>query len=499
MRWVTSLLVFHFLVSAVLPVSADPLDERPDFFSVMFLPNSESWDAGKVVEWVGSSLEYLSYPVVVWVDPSVQGSEEFEISEEDSYRSELESFSILLGEYHEKTHSTFIELTWGSDENVEEVRNRMDQEVPPISFVVNDPSQLPEIWSRLSGIDISYKKSTSGSPGLAGSLGELEMFKSFEFHGRFREMAEEEKGMMWVFTVKKVTKIEEFMNLLAAQVECAAERLNGSWSFVSIAETQAGIESIRILLSEIKEAPYDHGYGNPGQTLVRIGKPATAEILKELVDAEDYYFNALVNILSNIPSPERDEAFLKELGEFFDATDLFLAHWYVPAMMKALADNKCRKAIPILQRFAAHRKLEGNLAGHAKIALSNLESPVEAGDPEERISFADESDEWESLPDYQKMRDILLSIVDLDLLFWEPGIFEVTKVKKNKVGGLTFKGKLPNEQGTWDLEIGKEERQKIPVYYSCHCGPRCGVGCAGVLEYRDNRWLVVFWQQLWVS
>ncbi len=498
MRNIIMIVLFLCLVCQLLPAFADPLDQRPDFITSSPLRKSETLDAGDIVECFGSSLDKLSSPCVVWLDPAVKSNLEFKISGRRSYRKWLERYSKDLGKFHEIAHPAFIELTWGSDEKIKELRVRMKQEVPPISFVVKEASQVLEMWSRISGIKISYKKSESGPPGEGSHSGQMEIFKEFEFYKESEELRAHIGNPALVFTFNAPTNLDEFISLIAAQVGCVAVCEEGVWNFTPFTETNVSADLVRKLLAQIEEDSTSPGYGNPGQILVRIGKPALREILKEFPNASDYYYDSLADILATIPDPARDEAFMRELEKSLSNPDTLLAHWYVPTMMNALVENKCWRAVAILEKFAKGDNL-GGLSGDAMIALNNLGSPIWTESLGDRTDLSGESDEWTSLPDYQKMRAILLSIADYGPLFGGQRRLKVSSVMENEVGALTFKGTFLKEKGEWKLEIGRDHEGKVPVYHDYICGGLCGVGSSGILKKEDDRWLIISWQMCWIS
>ncbi len=507
MRNIVKIVFFLCVVSLSVPAFGGPLDEHPESSGSMYedsihLEESDSWRARDILEWFEWNLDDLSIPYVVWLDPTVTGTADFEMSEDFTYREHFERYAQHLGAFHEITHPNFVELTWGSSERVEELRAGMNHEVPPISFFVEEESQLPELWSRVSGIKASYKETGWEWTGRRSRLESTELFKGFDLYEFFEEIdeaQEESDSFESIFTVMTPTTLDEFMAVMAAQFGSAAAQEQGEWSFVPLSEANVQAGLVKLLLAQIENNPYSGGYGRPGQILMRIGKPRLGEILEAFENAEAYYLGALTNILAKIPAPERDAAFIAELTEILPRSPAFLSHSHVPAMIYALADNNYLDAVDILTRYANGDSQVGYVSGDAQIALNNLGFPISRDNLPERVDFSGETDAWRSLPYYATLRGILPYMGALEFLFHRPGKLKVSSVEKNEMGGLTFKGTLPDDAGTWELEIGREQQNKIPIGYSFVCGGLCGGGYAGILTREIDRWAMIYWQGLWVS
>jgi hypothetical protein len=113
-------------------------------------------------------------------------------------------------------------------------------------------------------------------------------------------------------------------------------------------------KSSRELLNEIREDPYGFGHDEPA--IVLASRPdAEKLILEELKGADDYFLCSLVNILSNMPSPERDSVFKDILTKKSKPTDDFLRHSYIIPMMLCLSVSKSPDSISIISKYSRER------------------------------------------------------------------------------------------------------------------------------------------------
>lgn len=266
-----------------------------------------------------------------------------------------------------------------------------------------------------------------------------------------------------------------------------------------------GEKSNENLLAELKEEPYDFGFNEPGLMLIKRGEGALKELISEFekTDSEedDYYLCSLVFILGQIPSEERDNAFIRKLKARLNQTEGFLRDTYTPAMIQFLAQNGCKDAISIISEYAVHDGFSPRITIAAKIALACLGKPVSLGDVSGKREVvtnlkSDAEQSWAKE-----------ALGFLDILLAYDALYVASKSKEGKFVVNVFgqgektsvvKGRLPDDKGDWSIEFGQQKDGMIPFYYTWHEGPLKAGGWVGVLEKRDV-WHLIRYDELWIS
>lgn len=262
-------------------------------------------------------------------------------------------------------------------------------------------------------------------------------------------------------------------------------------------------KSSRELLNEIRESPY--GFGHDVPAIVLSSRPdAQKLILEDFTGADDYFLWCLVNILSNMPSPQRDAAFKDMLIQKSKPTDDFLRDRHIIPMMLSLAISKKLDSIPIISKYAANESEDLDIRAHARIALNILGKPeIDNSSP---FSFV--FNEGISSKIKESVRDVYLEIFN-DLLchgllltytgtILGKGVFKVNEVKIQE-REIEFNGRLPDNAGTWRLIFGKEKEGRAPFYYYWYTGNVSAAGFLGVVQKKEGRWLCLFWRQMFIS
>jgi len=274
------------------------------------------------------------------------------------------------------------------------------------------------------------------------------------------------------------------------------------------AEYQASLKksetkSTAKLLRELKEDPYFFGRGPIGRTLAARGKYAAEELIEEVRKAEDYYLCSLATILADIPSNQRDRAFLAKLRTEQSRPQDYLRDDYIPPMMIALAVNQVESATPVLQAFARRVGEDAVIVASAGIALSILGHPEPLGPAGLSYTIASDAFGPDSDREIDAQLELLTALLRHGLLAFSrtvpsSGIFEITQVH-GQGETTTLSGILPSKAGTWSLEIGKADEGRVPVFYEWHTGKLAAGGEASVLEMLDEEWRPIFWKRIWIS
>jgi hypothetical protein len=480
---VTVLAVLVSMGTATWAAPSLPAQALPFFCFSVRLAGPDKWSAEIVIEEFSRGLGYVPSPLVLWLDPSLKGNVTFGYDYNRPFADQLEAMSEILGTCQENQHGSFHEVAWADDVAYARIRRGMGEVVPSIVLAANDPNCFPDMWSPVSGLRIAYEKR------------KLPLAASRWFPPDFALLAPD--AAYWafsqpgavVFAVRTPTPIDDFMELLAAQVDCFAERQGDDWRFVPISEREARPKRIRKLLAQVEKDPYAFGLGTPGRALMALGKQALPDTLAAFETAEDYHLLALTNILAQIDSPERDKAFLEWLDAFARDPDKFWTTTFVSVMMETLGESGCAEAIPVLERIAGQG--DAHLASRAKIALNRLDHPAPVTDAEDCVTFANDLDT--GLPHYAPLREALAALAGHGLL-WPEGKIQLDGAIKNDADGLTFLGHGVSDKGShWELRLSNPDGGEVSVVHTSH-GTSHDVCFVGLLQYRDGRWLPVRWR-----
>ena len=257
--------------------------------------------------------------------------------------------------------------------------------------------------------------------------------------------------------------------------------------------------STQELLAAIKQSPYRYGRDEPGRMLAHRGTEVLPELLVELSQQDDYcyYYYCLLNILSDIPCRKRDRAFLNELRDYLEGEreGTFLDHWTVPTLMRALAANGCRTAIPTIEEFVEREDRYTNISAEARIALNVLGKPALRNDAKTRYTVREDVT-TRGLKDIQRPLSLFESLLNNGVLGSGSGL-EMTAVERDTTGRTLIHGSAG--EATWTLELGRRRGKRVPFYFFWSAHRSIGDGHCGFFEKTDSGYLVMFWEELWVS
>ncbi len=258
----------------------------------------------------------------------------------------------------------------------------------------------------------------------------------------------------------------------------------------------------RQLIEEIRESPYGWGEDEPARVLASRGSPAAALLLRELPTAEDYFLSCLATILGDLPSPERDQAFLKKLREDSRNEDDFLRDDWISLMILALAVNQCHEALPILRRYADDPSEDREIRAAGRVALNVLGEPYLVKDPPyfvNRDNAAFNGQDPRTQMGVEILNDLLRhQLLATDATIAESGEFTLESVT-HAGEETTLKGFLPGN-GSWTLGFrNRPQQERVPLYYTWYTGNVAAGGYLGLVKKSDERWLCTFWMQVWIS
>ncbi len=264
-------------------------------------------------------------------------------------------------------------------------------------------------------------------------------------------------------------------------------------SLLVLACCATGNVTTESLIGSLREDPYAWGNDRCGRALVSRGPEASPLLLREFETADGYYLYALANVLGQIPSGERDEAFLRKLEQKQSAVDDFLLPTYAAAMMQALAKSRCAKAVPVIRQYATDKRLFNELRTHAKVALSVLgeEFQKEAGTASPVIVIP-EVEKASKQPFAQEALGLLRALVDNDV-FEGDGEISVTVIEPDGNNKIHLGGRLPGKGGRWTAGFQRAGRDKYKCKYSWYTGPKAAAWYRGVLLRKHAQWQLTSW------
>jgi hypothetical protein len=88
----------------------------------------------------------------------------------------------------------------------------------------------------------------------------------------------------------------------------------------------------------------------------------------------------------------------------------------------------------------------------------------------------------------------LVSLMQYELILWPLRLEAVNRADNSLV---LLRGTLVD--GQWKLQLADPKDGLIPVYYEWRTGPLAAAGYIGVLGIADDKWIVRYWKQLWMS
>jgi hypothetical protein len=481
---------FFCLPAAVGAEADDSLNQRAGSFAESMTWNIGATSACGVVNDLAWRFEDARIPVVLWAPPGLKARGCVPFDVEATVRSHLRSMSPLFGAYHEVSHGDFSEITWGDDATIAPLKGLMSERVPPIFFVASDPNAFPGMWAAVSGQQTLYEKR------------ELPGQKAQWFPPDFEALSTSEPSSgLWracdpawsVFVVDKARGIDAFMELLAAEVGCAALRDGEGWRLVPLSQQEVAPRRVRRLARRVERDGHGYLWGDADEILVAMGPQALPELIEMYHVAQGGYFDDLTEILAQIPGPERDKAFLKRLEEAVADPEVTTVDTDI---IDALADRGCQDAAPLIRAIAERGKALGKSASEERLALNRLGHPMPAGDSNDWIAFRPGLDE--NLPDYAALREALVALAEHGLL-WDRGVCSVIGAQRLDVGGLRFSGAFPEDAGWWEARLSAPDADGISVIYSYYRTVSYGTsagGFAGLLERQQDRWLPVRWRRV---
>ena len=475
------------------PINKNVLDEKADR---KYSDEKEKLKKYSFIEGLSTILEKFPCPYAIWTNISFDKKLDFGINEDLTWRENLDLFSAKVGNYSIKKHNGFIEILWADKREEKFIRRNFAETVPPIALNSNSTEELLTMWYEVSGTDFFYDIDLIKTSIQCEKKGKSEIEELLSPQER-KDMSYDDKYYI-SFCSEDEFPFSEFMNLLALRFGGSAWKEGGKWFIGKFRGDTSSIKHIKYLLSEIEKYSCPDYGGISGQSLIKIGQPALPEIMKAFETAKSYNYFNLVGVLAGINSPERDKVFLRELDEFIRHKDIFLSHWSIPAMMKALVENNNIEAIPIIKKIANNKETELHIIPYAKVSLNVLGYPLPERNPDELIETSDSLKNILVKEDVKKALPVFYAVLDQT---FKPSTstLELTSVKCIENGVVEFKGLFKSHKGFWGIEVATINESGTLVYAYYSRGSLWGEGFKGKLVKRNGRWLVIKWLQVMIS
>jgi hypothetical protein len=318
------------------------------------------------------------------------------------------------------------------------------------------------------------------------------------------------------------------MNLLAGVFEGAAWEEDGKWIVGRYEDAPDHGTQIMALIGRIKANDLDSHQDDAERLLSSFGEEALPFVIEEFRSSDSDVFFCLTNVLAKIPSPERDDAFIEILSNYQSREDRWLAHWYASVMLDALGESGCQKALPVIRKIATDDSLKTEEErSHASVALNRLNAPLPARPVESFMSMADGIESLLREDPYAKAAPILFATVDqvfspttstmllqkadrigpdkfvddsdLSSFGFSPETMRLMNNLDSAISHIDLCGGFANHHGFWHVIVSLFENDVALVTATQHFGDLAGAGYLGRAELIDGRWLIVEWQETWVS
>jgi hypothetical protein len=409
-----------------------------------------------------------------------------------TWKDTFEILKSVSSDYRIFSHKDFLEIGWGDSRSLDVMKANMAKEVPPITFICASIEQSLPMWQTVSGLTIDYDPVLLVKPKIATEEKEDLPESVAEDMTCGEEEREKEYESNEVLTVTRTLPIQEFMDLLASTIGGAAKFENGRWKIGTFVGDATGERVIWNILAELKGSPY--GFGTVEERLVKLGLPALPFILREFESAEDYFLSALTGVLATMDAPERDAAFLNKLRIGSATGDQFLEDRFDSTMMYVLAHRGVKEVIPIAQKYATQDR-RSNV--DAKICLNLLDAPLPQADPVSLLIVGITKEEEFRETELAEVKEILYATIDQCWDGTKP--LRLCEIGKGEKGIASFGGPLGDHGGTWEIRVGKPEKERVSVALTWYTGPLAAAGYEGYAEKRNGRWLFTKWWMKWIS
>ena len=481
---------------------AIPLPDETSFLqtkmALQFIPRRRCCDGDQFIARLGEALSKVPFPTLLWSDPAWRKRRSVSTRDDESLGTFLDRMTSSAGPYQAREHQGFLEVAWTKDSSAS-LRDQVEHYLPPISMHAQLSAQLLTVWHRVSAMDFDYDSNVVDAAMDFDRSFEKEMLDTVRTL-QIDQIIGKSMEFRHSLTTSQSTSLDEFMATLAASIGGSARLVNGRWILVPFERDEAGLERIRKHIARFREG----NYRGSGYWLARMGVNALPEILAEFEKAEEHDLLELTDLLSLIPAPERDRAFLSRLSTFMKKRSEVHDYGFVSTILLTLADNGNAAAIPLMEQIASEPAFDHDVRATANVSLNRLGASPEPRPIEKLLDLESGSTgDIELLPN---LTPILHALFDQCFAPapTEARLLSVPRFNSLDTGqdGRTVirgvsEGAPPFPKIQWTVRILEIGRDDALVEAEFDCGDLCGSGFRGRFGRRDGRWLVMAWEHLW--
>jgi hypothetical protein len=417
------------------------------------------------------------------------------------------------GIYQTKLYQSFVEVIWSTSDSEKKIRESMKKRVPPIMFQSRNAADFLTMWHDISGMEFKY---------------DPDLIEDSIRYDRRRLWEESDPELPFPslpqrifppgfpsgfvqFQSSESCDVGDFMPRLAAYVGGSARKTLHGWVIEKFQRNKQDLQLIEDCISLIKKGPF---FVSPEsiEILSRIGAPALPEILREfqpvIIDRNintyaerqrkferlnSWVESSLAKVLSQISSPERDEALLKYLKNSPYSTEI----------IEALGASNCQAAAPIIEQIASRPNIPHEMRVATRIALNALGRPPASPEQEKDLIIAP-SVRKALQTEKAKEALALLRAVLYQCDQYQAGM-ELKSVDVDSSDSMILEGivcrapQCGKPSQSWRFEVPVLRADRALIRFSYVCGRLCGEGYFGKLKNLEGRWAVTKWQRLWVS
>jgi hypothetical protein len=465
---------FVFLMAVTAEAEIISIKEKPiTHGTISKTLASKPGPAGFSGPFLSSLAEYMPFPVVIWADDPKPDGVNLDLDISKSWFQNLLEIKSPGGEFFTRNHPGFIEIAWCQSRS-----SKMSKSVPHIIFSSSHASDFLTMWHIVSGTDFKYDedlvKNSDEWERRVISRSEIELTVKRDEFGPYNYKRFESSDKL---------PLNEFMAKLAARLGGSVRKSEGSWIFVPFERTPESMKIVSDLLSEIEN---DGHLASPNsiEALQRIGNPVLPEIMSEFQKTKTWRLPALIDVLMEIPSPERDEAFFKiaqSLGS------LGFGHMAAEAsrlkIFSALASSRYFPAISLLERYAKEDFPNSDVRFQARIALNILGRPLPPKRSEEVMTINPNVSPILQSGKAKQLFPIAYALLEQ----WPFSIPSRLKTAaEDKRGNFIFKGENKNGEN-WSIRIARASENDALVYVENF------YGYFAKLKHQNGRWLLCDW------
>jgi len=368
--------------------------------------------------------------------------------------------------------------------------------MPPMSIVAQNGAAAVDLLHRLSPAGVYYDQSVierelkRSADAEQTAKGEDRGLKPIGWSGLspFRR-SEESFRLELLFGVE--TSRQQLASRIADRLGCVA-RIDKDGA-ITIEPPSAGPELDALLaelLVDLKNPT--GGWDRRSMAMLPLLGDAVAprlisELNRETLQADELYYSRLVDVLSHLPSVERDTAFLNELARNLSERGHGPIRHHSEIMIRELGRRGDERAASVIAPSLQESDWERRYV--AVVAMNCLGHPSPRQSTEHIVDLA-------AIPDEVKNLDAFAAFVATVDQVFRPGKLPLSVDRIATDNGLLLESALP-DGGSWVMRLVPVDAENYQVHAWIDYGPFRAEGFDGRVMKREGRWLIVSWANSW--